>query len=227
MKIALVQIYLVQNILKFKLHTMKQFKFLIPVLVLFLLSSCAMYYRPIAPEKTNYNIQNQYDGLEVSLRYDMLQFRGNKKMSKKEQRGSVKIIAVKLINTSDTTINIGRDYAFYSDGVPINLLDPTIVKDHVKQSVIGYAPYFLGCLGGTTITVNERVESNFPYNKIIFSAIAIGNMLTANIANIDLLKELTKYDIRNIDIKPGETVFGIIGINDYDFKPITVKKIRY
>ena len=56
-----------------------------------LFSGCAMYYRPISPEKLNYNILEKNDGIEFSYRYDVLKERGNKKMGKKELKSSVKI----------------------------------------------------------------------------------------------------------------------------------------
>jgi len=205
---------------------MSKIKYLSVVIILFMVSSCAMYYRPIAPERLNYNIRDKYDDIEISYRYDVLKERGNKKMAKKELNGDVKIIALKITNNSDSVIKIGEDAEFYSGITPIYPLDPNVIKNNVKQSVFGYSFYFLGVLGGTTFSVNGNVVSQFPYNKILFSAIAIGNMLVANKANNDLLKELVTYDIMYKEIKPGETVYGIIGIKDRSFIPITLKMIN-
>lgn len=185
-----------------------------------------MYYRPIVPERLNYNIREKYDAVEISYRYDVLKERGNKKMAKKELNGDVKIIALKITNNSDSDINIGRDMEFYSGITPIYPLEPKVIKDYVKQSILGYSFYFLGFFGGSTVTFNGRVVSEFPFNKIIFSAIAIGNMLVAAKANNDLVKELKKYEIMDKDIQPGETIYGIIGIKDRTFIPITLKRIK-
>ena len=53
------------------------------VLVVISFNGCAMYYRPISPNKTNYNIFEKHDGIELSYRYDMLRERGNKKWERR------------------------------------------------------------------------------------------------------------------------------------------------
>jgi len=187
-------------------------------------NGCAMYYRPISPNKTNYNILEKHDGIEFSYRYDMLRERGNKKMGKRELNSGIKIVAVRVTNNTDSIHVIGNDIAFYSGLKEIFPLSPVVIKNHVKQSVAGYTPYFIGALFKSTITFNGRVVSNFPFPLIVFPCIAIGNMLVANTANSKLLKELEDYDIMGKEIKPGETIYGIIGVQDGDYSPLTIRK---
>jgi len=195
--------------------------------VAILLSGCAMYYRPINPEKLNYNIREKQDGIEFSYRYDVLRERGNKKMGKKELKNGIKIIAVRITNNSDSTICIGSDVVFYTGLKEVTPLSPIIVKNAVKQSIIGYLPYFIGAFGNSTVTLNGRVVSTFNFGLILWPGIAIGNMLVANTANSNLLKELNKYDMIGTKIKPGVTVYGIIGIQDDGFIPLTIKNISH
>lgn len=192
-----------------------------------LFCGCAMYYRPISPERLNYNILEKQEGLEFSYHYDVLRERGNKKMAKKELNSGIKIVAVRITNNSDTTISMGRDISFYTGLNEVTLLSPTVVKNAVKQSVIGYAPYFIGAIGNSTVTFNGKVVSTFNFGLILWPGIAIGNMLVANSANSNLLKELIKYDMTDMKIKPGETTFGIIGIQDGGFIPLTIRKISH
>jgi hypothetical protein len=190
-----------------------------------LLSGCAMFYRPISPDKINYNILEKQNGVEFSYHYDILKNRGNKKMAKKEMYSGLKIVAVKITNNTDSSICIGSNYAFFTGTNIVTPLPPVIIKNAVKQSVIGYLPYFIGALGNSNVTYNGRVVSTFNFGIILWPAIAIGNMVTASTANANLLKELYKYDLTGKKINPGETVFGIIGIQDSGFIPLTFRRI--
>jgi hypothetical protein len=48
-------------------------------------------------------------------------------------------------------------------------------------------------------------------------------MALAGASNKKLYEELTVYNLLNKDIKSGETVYGIIGLKDTGYVPITVK----
>ena len=192
--------------------------------VIFLLNGCAMYYRPINPDKLSYNIIENKDKIEFAYRYDVLRERANKKMEKKELKSGIKIVAVKIKNNTDSSICLGSDIRLYSGLTEINLLPPMLVKKAVEQSVIGYIPYFIGALGNSNVSYNGQVVSSFNFGLILWPAIAIGNMITASKANSNFLKELIKYDLREVKIKSGETVYGIIGIQDSGFIPLEIKK---
>ncbi|NDP23095.1 MAG: hypothetical protein GZ091_18740 [Paludibacter sp.] len=204
---------------------MKRLKFLFPLFVIIFLSSCAMYYRPIMPQKTNYNVKELQNGVEISYRYDVLRERGNKKMSKREEANGIKIVSVKLTNTTDSVLQIGTDIEFYTGITSLNLLEPEQTKKLVKQSIIGYAPYFIGVLGKSNITYNGQTVSSFPFHWFLWGGIAVGNMLVANAANNNLLKELQIYNITNKEIGAHETVYGIISIRESSYIPLTVRKI--
>lgn len=195
------------------------------VIAIISFNGCAMYYRPISPDKVNYNILENHDGIELSYRYDLLRERGNKKMAKKELANGIKIIAVRLTNNTDTIVTVGKNIAFFSGLNEIVPLEPLDVKNKVKQSVIGYLPYFLGAFGNSNVTFNGQLVSSFPFGLFLWPGIAIGNMVVANGANSNLLKELRAYDIVNMDIKPGQTIYGIIGVRDDSFVPLTIRRL--
>jgi len=203
-------------------------KKLIPVLMLFaismLLTGCAAYYRPIYPPALNYNNLDVAEGISFSYKYDVLRERGNKKYSKKELRKGIKLVAVKITNNYDTTLNIGRDIVFYSGQDRLNIVDPYICKQLLKQSVPGYFLYllFTPLQFGTTDNYGRIIES-YPIGLALGPGLTAINTITAANANSKLSRELYEYDIMNRDIRAGETQYGIIGVRDSGFNPITVK----
>lgn len=179
--------------------------------IVFLLPSCASYYRAIGPERINYPPSANSEKLDFSYRYDVLRDAGNKKFVKNEFKRNTKIVAVKLTNNSDTTINISKDVSFYSGASKIFLLYPLEIKMRIQQSSMAYGWYFLGCM------------SFDPLDLAVFGGIGVGNMIVAGEANKNLLNELVKYDITTKELKKGETIIGIIGFEALHFDPLSVK----
>ncbi|HEY5590734.1 MAG TPA: hypothetical protein VIK55_06910 [Paludibacter sp.] len=189
--------------------------------VIFLLSGCATYYRPINPPTLNYRVHDLQDGIDLSYKYDVLQERGNKKYAKNEDKNQVRIVALKLTNFTDSTINIGRDALFFSGKTEIYPLEPLIVKNMVKQSTPSYLLYLLFTVTTFSFTMNGSTTI-YPIGYLLGPGLTIGNMATAASANRKLLNELNQYDLINRDVKKGETVYGIIGIRDNGFNPISL-----
>lgn len=203
-------------------------KKLIPVLLLFAISAlftgCAAYYRPIYPPALNYTNMDVTEGISFSYKYDVLRERGNKKLSNKELKKGVKLVAVKITNNYDTTLNIGRDIVFFSGQNRLDIVDPYLCRQLLKQSVPGYflyllfAPLSLNFIDGT-----GRVTESYPIGLALGPGLTAINMITAGSANSKLSRELYEYNIMDRDIRAGETIYGIIGVRDYGFNPINVK----
>jgi hypothetical protein len=189
---------------------------------IFIFMGCAASYRPINPPTLNYYSNDFQDGVGFSYKYDVLKEKGNKKYAKKEDKRNIRIVAIKLINNTDTTINIGRDLLFYSGQNQLNLMDPLTIKNSIKQVVPGYLPYLFLTLLQLNVSDGQTVES-YPIGLVIGPAITIGNMAVAGSSNTSLFEELNEYNIIFKDIKKGETVYGIIGIHDEGYNPITIK----
>jgi hypothetical protein len=147
----------------------------------------------------------------LSYRYDVLRDAGNKKFVNNEFKRNMRVVAVKLTNNSETSINISKDLTFYSGDSKVLLLNPFEIKMQIKQSAPSYAWYLLGCI------------SLDPLDIAVFGGIGIGNMIVASTANNNLLKELERYDLTNKELKKGETVIGIIGFEALHSDPLTVK----
>jgi hypothetical protein len=174
------------------------------------LTGCASYYRAIGPEKINYPPSVKLEKISLTYRYDVLKEAGNKKFVNNEFKHNMKVVAVKLTNNSDTTINISKDVSFYCGASRILLLNPIDIKTKIKQSSPAYAWYLVGCI------------SIDPIDIVVFGGIGVGNIIVANEANKKLLNELVRYDISNKDLKKGESIIGIIGFEALHSDPLSV-----
>ena len=188
---------------------------------------CAASYKQINPPTLNYNSHDIQDGVSLSYQYDILSIRGNKKYARKEDKNGVKLIAVKVTNNTDSTINIGHDVIFYSNQKQLFPMQPLAVKESIKQIVPGYIPYLLLSFLQLNITKGDPYDGytteSYPIGLAIGPGITIGNMVMASSSNKNMLAELLKYDILNKNIKKGETIYGIIGLHETGYSPITVK----
>ncbi len=193
---------------------MNKIKQLSLLIIVVYLSSCAAIYRNIGPEKINYPTPLGTENVEISYRYDVLREAGNKKYPKKEIKNNIRVVAVKITNKTDTTIEISRDLDFYCGSSRVNLLTPIDIKESIKQNWPPYSLYLIGCI------------STSPLDIIVFGAIGVGNMAVAGGSNKKLLLELTKYDIRNKILEKGESVIGLIGYETLHADPIIVKLKR-
>ncbi len=93
-------------------------------------------------------------------------------------------------------------------------MDPIEIKTRIQQTWPAYGLFLLGCI------------STSPLDILVFGGIGVGNMYVAYDANKKLLTELMQYDITNKEIKPGESVIGIIGFEALHSDPITIKLIK-
>ena len=200
-------------------------KLIICTLVLFcvvILSGCAVKYKPINPTSLSYNSHDVGDGVSLSYKYDVLRERGNRKVSNKERKQGVKLIAVKVTNHTDSVLNIGKDLIFYSGENQLYPMEPAVIRSTIRQSVPPYLFYLL--LTFTTLEVHDgSTTDTYPIGFALGPGIAFGNMALANSANKDLHKEVSEYYIMDKDVPEGETVYGIIGVRDVGYSPITVR----
>jgi hypothetical protein len=189
---------------------------------IFLFCGCAQSYNALNPSKMAYYTSNNLEDITLHYRYDILNEKGNKKISKKERKHNVKLVAVKITNNTDTVINIGKNAAFFSDNSIIYPMDAISTKNSLKQSVPSNLFYLL--LYPLTLSVNG--SKPFPIGLILAPAISGGNMLVASNANKDLYKDIVQYDILFCDIQPGETVFGLVGFRNLNYAHLTLKLIK-
>lgn len=203
----------------------KSISTLLTLISVIILSGCASTYKPINPSTLNYNAHDLQDGIALSYKYDVLRERGNRKYAKKEAKKGVKLIAVKITNNTDSVINVGRDIAFYSGKNQLFLMEPMVVQESIKQNVLAYLPYALLTFVNLSVTNGSSTEF-YPIGLALGPAATISNMVIAGTANKKLLDELYDYNILSRDIQKGESVYGIIGVRDIGFSPISVRMIE-
>lgn len=198
---------------------------LILLSVLILLSGCAAYYKPINPPGLEYTTHDIQDGVSLSYKYDVLRETGNRKYANKEQMSDVKVIAVRLTNNSDTVLNVGKDLFFYAKGNQLYLMEPYEIKTYLKQHAAGYIAYITIPIANLALT-DGYTKGAFPITALFGSVLAIANTALAGSSNKEFMNELSKYSMLNRCILPGETVYGLIGVYDSFYIPISVKRIR-
>lgn len=193
-------------------------RLLIACSCLLFLASCASTYKPLRPDAAYYQASSSDNGVDFSYKLGVLREYGNKKYAKREDKKAIRIASVRIVNNTSTEFTIGKDAYFFAGNSEAYLLEPPILHKELKQGVGIYTLYFLL----TTMTLNNGNES-IPIGLGVGPAVAIGNMTTAGGANKKFLAELDKFNLINKTIKPGETVYGLIGIRDIGYNPISLR----
>lgn len=187
------------------------------------LCGCASGYKSIKPDITYYQSREDYSGVELSYRMGILSEHRNKKYAKREDKKGIRVVAVRLMNNTNSPLVVGEDFRFYTGDSELPLLDPSIVHAELKQGVPIYLLYLLlSPMQLYTSDEQGNVDAT-PIGLFIGPGIAVGNMLGAGAANQNFLRELMQYNIINKTIEPGETVFGLIGIRDNGYNPISLR----
>ena len=212
----------------------RSFSHLTIVFILFSTFSCASAYNHISPQQFTYSSKTLYDNVQLGYKYDVLRSTGNAKYAKHERKESIKLVALKVTNNSETAKNLTTDYSFYIDDREILPLSPQETQKKLKQGVAIYSLYFLlmGVNGykTTTTTNNGKVTSSstkfIPLGIIAGPAIAIGNMAVAKTANNNLLRQLQNYDL-NRTIEKGQTSYILIAFKNIGYDEITMKPVSH
>ncbi|MFD1096003.1 hypothetical protein [Salegentibacter chungangensis] len=205
---------------------MRKFKFTLAILSGILLSSCASSYQKIKPESLSYNSNHLENGVTMEYKYDLLE----KKYAKKEDKKDIRLIAVKITNNGKEDLRFGSDMNIaYENGSKIVQMETKKVFSKLKQQPVYYLLYLLltPMQVTSTSTTNSTVTSNsFPAGLIVGPGLAGGNLLGASMANKNFKKELMQYDITGKVIKPGETIYGLVGVraDNYDALRIQFEK---
>ena len=182
-------------------------------------SSCASSYKTINPSSIDFP-QSEKDAI-FSYKYNVLKESRNRKLAKKEDKRHMRIIAVKIVNTTDQTLLYGANYKIFSMNREIRLLDPETAAVVVKQRVPTYLLYLLFTPIRMTVTTPDRVSVT-PIGLVLGPALAGRNMAVAASSNKRFRKELIASSIIERPIPPGETFYGLIAIQDNQFMPLTL-----
>jgi hypothetical protein len=189
-------------------------------------SGCAASYTPIHPEHiATYQSSPTGAPLQFSYQYDALRQRGrNKKYAKKELKHNYHVVAVRITNTTASEINFSRDAVLYCGDRPVQPVAAQIAAQDMKQGVWIYLLYVL--LNPTftkTTTTNGYVTSSESSTYYIGPFIAGGNILGASLANNNFRRDLENNDLINRNIRPGETVYGLISLREPTVAPLRLE----
>lgn len=181
-------------------------------------NSCASSYNMILPENLWYQSTGITGEVDFSYKYDVLNEKGNKKYAKKESAKFVKVVAVKVVNRSDQSFVFGTDMKVHSNDHAISILEPHEIHKQLKQSTPIYLLYLL-----LTPARLYTEDSSIPIGLALGPGIASGNMGMAAGANGNFKKELESNFLNGRTIEAGETVFGLIGILESGYNPLSLK----
>ena len=176
----------------------------------------------VRPDRINYqNLQNA-DSVSFSYHYDILRQANNKRYYKKEIKRNIRLVAIRIINESDSITDLNR-YEFYAGKNKAALLPVTSVYKKLKQKWWPFLFYSLltinsmetHCIGGRCRTRSKIV---FPIGVFI----AAGNIIYASISNQHFKKELSYFEYKPKSLQPGEHYYALIGIQEDNYEPITL-----
>lgn len=190
--------------------------------LLIILTSCAASYKSINPEQLRYNYNPENEGLSFSYQADVLKMAGNKKLAKKEDKYDVRVVAIKLTNNTGRDINFTDDLDLLVNNITAQPLAPKSVTSKIKQSTPSYLLYLL-LTPMKLYVADENGVSEYNIGYGLGPGLTALNMGIASSANSSFSKELSNYDLYNQIIPNGETVYGLIGLSDYNFGSISVR----
>lgn len=208
---------------------MKKFTLTAAVLGLFLLGSCASSYQKIKPESLSYKSNDLDKGVTMEYKYDLL----HKKYAKKEDKNDVRLVALKITNNSDQNLRFGQDFNLvYENGSGVALMETEKVFKNLKQKSAYYLFYLLlspmQVYSTSSNSTGTTTTNSFPAGLIVGPGLTAGNMIGASAANKNFKEELMQHDIAGRNIKPGETVYGLIGIraDNYDALKLQFSNVK-
>ncbi|MCZ4320246.1 hypothetical protein O4H26_14730 [Aequorivita viscosa] len=203
---------------------MRFFKITLLLLAIISLTSCASGYKSIQPRAINYISTNVDKGVKLEYKYDLLY----KKYEKKEKKKGVKLVAVKITNTTDNDVMFGRDVKLiYENESEVPVMENDRVFKTLKQSPASYLLYLLLSPLNLTVTKTNATgiqkKSTSPIGLILGPGLAAGNMIAASSANKNFKTDLMIYNIYGTVIKAGETKYGLIGIKSESYDALKLK----
>ena len=198
------------------------------IIICILFSSCAAHYRAINPNILVYHGHNKSGEISCSYKYNVLMERGNKRYSKKEFKRGIKLLAIKITNSSNKEIVVKDDLVFTANNEQVFPLEPTVVKQYLGQKAGFHLFYLLlTFISINTYDAHGNIESSFPIGLILGPGIAFGNLIGATQANKNFVEEYSRESIINKTISPGETVSGLMAIRATGEPVISVIQARY
>ena len=158
-------------------------KIYILLLCTLLMSSCAAIYNPIEPSYLSYELAGNYNGLKLSYRYGILAELNNKRYARKENKQKIKLVVVKIENTSNQALVVGKDFNLISNGQAIEFINSAAAYQKLKQKNWPALGFLLLALTPPVQTTNGASVADFPLGMVAGPMLAAGNIFVAINAN--------------------------------------------
>ncbi len=175
--------------------------------------SCASSYKQINPDDLFFTGNSDQDYIEFSYKTNILNTSGNRKFARKEVKSGASVIAVRIQNNSDKEIIIGQNAHLKSGNYHLELLTPNQITSKIKQSTASYLLFLLLTPMQLTIDDGEGPPESYNIGIGVGPGLSLLNMATASGANSAFNKELVQFSLINKSIAPGETTYGLVGLN--------------
>ena len=203
----------------------KNLLFILLLVSVIILNSCATTYKFIHPTALHFTTQKVEKNIAFEYRYNLLY----NKYSRKEVNKNIRLVAVKLTNNTDKDLIFGNHISLaFEEGNDLEILTHETVFKELKQNVAPYLFYLvLTPFVITTYKTNaygvKEVNATIPVGPILGPGLSFGNLIAASSANKRFKSELMQYNIIGLTIKKGETVYGLVGIKSSKFGPLKIK----
>jgi len=182
-----------------------------------LLAGCASSFKSIDAQKLGYKSFADTSGLAIQYNLEPLFESGNRKYAHKAEKMGLTIAAVKVKNTSDREIQIGKDGS-------AAILGPDAASVEARQAIARnrqltglYALFLLGMpinIYGTKTSCDDYSCSDeflfIPVGIIIGPVLTLINCLISSNANTRFHDEIGKNDLLGRTLKPGEEAAGYL-----------------
>ena len=112
------------------------------VIAIIFLSSCSASYHQINPHYSSYEsaISNN---VELKYKYDILELSDNKRYYKKSQYKELEIIGIEVVNNSNETVYLDKNFGVFSEETRYKLIPPDETMNKIQQGVWGHLAYLL------------------------------------------------------------------------------------
>tara|TARA_B110000971_G_C20027772_1_gene509807 strand:+ start:2367 stop:3293 length:927 start_codon:yes stop_codon:yes gene_type:complete len=196
---------------------MKIIKSIIVFVFITILTSCASSFKTINPKNQEFSHRIETKGLTVEYNPNILKHSKNTRFQKKADKKNISFIVGKFTNTSSDTLNLGENVIFNIEKTSTN----------ESYSTLKQRPwtYFLALISAG-FTIGSQSNSGYLGINPLALIYSIPNSIIATIANKKMKKELKKYDLKNINVPPKESKYGLISYNTKNSESLNIEMIN-
>jgi len=163
----------------------------------------------------------------ISLSYseqNVYELTGNKRFIKKAQKKNIYPLAVKLINSTDNSVNYNDlNIEIFNDYSQVEIIEQETYIKKLEQKTYLYSLYLLGI---STSFNYYSYDDKFHYSflpTIIFSGIAIYNGTKSFLNNKKFYFDIENYEMFNKTVPANSQIEGIIFIETEDIKDVKIR----